>query len=141
MESALANGLRQAVQGEPLAVTLGMELKEVREGYARVEMRFNPDVMANIYGKAHGGAIFALMDEAFEVASNSHGNIAVALNAAISYVASPDPGEVLTSVANLAAMTRKTATYEIKISGKEERLIAICQATVYRLDKKPHFVE
>jgi acyl-coenzyme A thioesterase PaaI-like protein len=34
-------------------------------------MVFTPD-MENMFGKAHGGALFALIDEAFETAGNSH---------------------------------------------------------------------
>jgi len=44
-----------------------LTLADVREGYAKVEMKFSQD-MENMFGMAHGGAIFSLMDAAFEVA-------------------------------------------------------------------------
>ena len=76
---------------EPFARKFGIKLVYMDEGYSKVEMMFTPD-MENILGMAHGGAIFALMDEAFETASNSHGTIAVALNMNITYVFPPSPG-------------------------------------------------
>ncbi|MBI4772771.1 MAG: PaaI family thioesterase [Deltaproteobacteria bacterium] len=141
MDPTYERGLREAVENEPFARKLGLELTDVDEGYARVEMVFDPETMGNIYGMTHGGAIFSLMDEAFQAASNSHGNIAVALNVSITYVAAPKPGERLQAEATLAAMTRKTATYDLKATGEEGRLLAKALATVYRLDKKPPFAE
>ena len=79
---------------EPYARLLGMEVKEVRKGYALAEMRFVPDI-ENIFGMAHGGAIYSLLDEAFQTAANSHGSLAVALNMSVTYVNAPEPGALL----------------------------------------------
>ena len=141
MDATYERGLREAVKNEPFARKLGLELTDIREGFARVEMVFDPETMGNIYGMTHGGAIFSMMDEAFQAASNSHGNIAVALNVSITYVAGPKPGERLAAEATMAAMTRKTATYDLMATGSEGRLLAKALATVYRLDKKPPFAE
>ncbi len=94
-------------------------------------MKFTPD-MENILGMAHGGAIFALIDEAFETASNSHGTIAVALNMNITYVSSPSSGSKLIAEAREFSRTQKTASYDIKVFDNENNLIASCQALVYR---------
>ena len=67
------------VEEEPFAGFLNIKLRDVSEGYALCEMEYT-EQMDNIYGMAHGGAIFSLIDEAFEISSNSHENIAVALN-------------------------------------------------------------
>ena len=67
-----------------------MELVELDTGYSVVEMNYTPQLMSNIYERAHGGAIFALIDEAFETSCQTHGTIAVALNVNVTYVASPD---------------------------------------------------
>ncbi len=116
---------------EPFARKLGIKLVDIDEGYSKVEMKFIPD-MENILGMAHGGAIFALIDEAFETASNSHGTIAVALNMNITYVSSPSPGSRLTAEAREFSRTQKTASYDIKVVDDQNNLIASCQALVYR---------
>ncbi len=67
------------VENEPFSKKLGIKVIALEQGFSKVQMKVAED-MANIYGAAHGGAIFSLIDEAFETASNSHGVIAVALN-------------------------------------------------------------
>ena len=42
---------------------------ELDAGHSKVKMIFNAD-MENMFGMAHGGAIFSLLDEAFEMAAN-----------------------------------------------------------------------
>lgn len=119
------------VEQEPFARKFGLELLDLDAGYSKVAMTFTPD-MANIFGMAHGGALFALIDEAFETASNSHGTMAVALNMSITYVAAPSPGARLIAEAREFTRTRKTANYDIKVHDDEGRLIASCTALVYR---------
>ena len=97
--------LRQAA-AEPFAQKFGLQLIEVQEGYAKMEMVFTPD-MENMFGMAHGGAIFSLIDAAFEIASNSHGTMAVALSMNINYLASPEKGAMLTAEAREINRTKK----------------------------------
>jgi len=43
------------------------------------------DTLDNIHGIARGGAVFSLINEAFEVSSSSHGNEGLALNMNMTY--------------------------------------------------------
>ena len=88
MDDRVRAAIFRQVEKEPFAQKFGLKLVALDEGYSKVEMDFTPD-MENIFGMAHGGALFALMDEAFETASNSHGTMAVALNMNITYLSSP----------------------------------------------------
>ena len=134
------NALRKRVTEEPFARKMGLELKEIDEGYALVEMKLTEE-MGNIYESAHGGAIFALIDEAFEIAGNSHGTVAVALNMNITYIAAPNKGALLQAEAKEVNQTRKTANYQITVKETDGRLTAICQALVYRKGTPIPFVE
>ena len=131
MNENVRKALQQRVLEEPFARKFGLELTGLDLGYSKVEMTFTPD-MENLFGMAHGGAIFALIDEAFETASNSHGTMAVALNMTVNYVASATPGSRLTAEAREICATRRTANYDIKVHDGENRLIAFCNAMVYR---------
>ena len=131
MDENVRNAFFRQVGKEPFARKFGIKLVDMDEGYSKVEMMFTPD-MENILGMAHGGAIFALIDEAFETASNSHGTIAVALNMNITYVSSPSPGSKLIAEAREFSRTQKTASYDIKVVDEKNNLIASCQALVYR---------
>ncbi len=140
MDDRIRQAIFRRVAQEPFAKLFGLQLVELAEGYAKVTMTFTPE-MENIFGKAHGGALFALIDEAFETASNSHGTMAVALNMSVSYLASPQPGAVLTATAREINRTKKTAVYEIKVSAEDNSLLASCQALVYRLGKPLPFLD
>ncbi len=131
MDQRIREVFFRQVEREPFAQKFGIKLLEIDEGYSKVQMSFTPD-MENIFGMAHGGAIFSLIDEAFETASNSHGTIAVALNMNITYVSSPAPGSLLTAEAREFSCTQRTASYEIKVVDERNNLIASCQALVYR---------
>jgi len=131
MDGDVKKAFFRQVRREPFAQKFGIKLVDINDGYSKVEMKFTPD-MENILGMAHGGAIFALIDEAFETASNSHGTIAVALNMNITYVSSPPSGSTLTAEAREFSRTQKTASYDIKVVDEQGNLIASCQALVYR---------
>ena len=139
MDEKIRNTIFKQIEAEPFGKKFGLKLIDVQEGYARVEMFFTKD-LENIFGMAHGGALFALIDEAFEVASNSHGTMAMALNMNINYLASPAKGSRLTAQASEINRTKKTATYDIRVTDDKNNLLATCQALVYRLDKPLPFL-
>ena len=131
MDENVKKAIFEQVSKEAFSKKIGLKLVDLQAGYSRVEMTFTPD-MKNIFGMAHGGAIFSLIDVAFETACNSHGTVAVALNVMVTYVASPAPGSLLTAEAKELSCTRKTANYDIKVHDDQNRLIASCQALAYR---------
>jgi acyl-CoA thioesterase len=131
MDENVKAAIFRQVEREPFALKFGLRLVELNDGYSKVEMNFTPD-LENIFGMAHGGALFALIDEAFETASNSHGTVAVALNMNITYIAPPLPGSRLTAEAKEFNRTNRTAVYDIRVTDGPGNLIASCQALVYR---------
>lgn len=140
MDQKIKQALIKQVAKEPFAQKFALELIDLQEGYAKVGMTFTED-MENIFGMAHGGALFALIDESFELASNSHGTMAVALNMNINYIASPAKGSHLSAEAKETNKTNKTATYDIRVTDGQDNLIATCQALVYRKDKPLPFLD
>ena len=131
MDDKIKEAIFKQIEKEPFAQKFGFRLLSLGEGHSKVEMNFTPD-MENMFGSAHGGALFALIDEAFETAANSHGTMAVALNLNITYVSSPTQGIKLIAEAREFSRTNKTANYDIKVSDERGTLIASCQVFVYR---------
>ena len=129
-----ADLLKERSREEPFAKLLDMEVLEVKEGYSKVKMRIDESKL-NIHGITHGGALFSLVDEAFEMASNSHGTVAVALNMNITFLLPTKKGDELISEAKEIKRTKRTATYLIEVKNQEGELVALCQALVYRKDK------
>jgi len=140
MDPKIKNAIESAVKREPLARTFKIELLELDTGTSAVEMVYDPDMMSNIYDRAHGGAIFALIDEAFETACQTHGTISVALNVNVTYIVSPREKTRLRAEAREMSRTKKTATYDIKVYGPDRDLIAICQALAFQTGKPIPFL-
>ena len=140
MDPKVRQAIYRAVEKEPFARALNMELVELEIGYSAVEMIYDPLAMNNIYDRAHGGAIFGLIDEAFEAACQTEGTIAVALNVNVTYVSSPQAGKCLRAEARQVSRTKKTASFDIKVSEKDGPLIATCQALAYHTGKPIPFL-
>ena len=140
MNQAVRDAIYGAVEKEPFARALNMELVELELGYSAVEMTYDPSKMDNLFGRAHGGAIFALIDEAFETAGQTDGTVAVAINVNVSYVASPEAGKRLRAEARELNQTKRTAMYDIRVTDGDGRLIATCQALAFRTGKPLPFV-
>ena len=140
MDQKVRNAIYDAVENEPFAKVMKIKLVELELGYSAVEMSYDPVNMNNIYDRAHGGALFALIDEAFETACQTDGTIAVALNVNVTYVSSPDAGVKLRAEAKQNSQTKKTAGYDIKVSDQNGNLIATCSALAYRTGKPIPFL-
>ncbi len=140
MNNNLREAIYRGVEREPYAQALGMELVELAEGFSAVEMTYVPETMDNLFARAHGGAIFSLIDEAFETVCQTCGGVTVALNVNVTYVASPEGGARLRAEAREFSSTKRTANYDIRVSDREGRLIATCQALAFRTGKPLPFL-
>lgn len=107
---------------------LDMEILEAREGYSRVTMdcagKMNPG------GVAHGGAIFALADQAFGIAANCCGVHRVAVSVSIQYI-SPAKGK-LVAVARRVADNGNCDTYCVMVH-EGDRPIAEFTGVAFRV--------
>lgn len=140
MEEKILKSLSESIKRESYAKKMGMRLIELKQGYAVIEMESRED-MENIFGMMHGGAIFSLMDEAFQLSCNSYGNIALALNVNVTYHKSPDRKSTLRAVSEEVHRSGKTATYRIKVTDEKEDIIASCMALAYRKSEKLPFLD
>ena len=107
----------------------GIRLLEASPGFARAEMDITPDHL-NAAGVVNGGAVFTLADFAFAVASNSHGQIALSINASIQYIRATARGKI-TACAKEAGLSRKLGHYSIEVEDESKNTIAIMTGIVY----------
>jgi len=140
MNENVFSAIFRKVAKESYAQKLGIRLVELGPGHSIVEMSPQEDT-ENIFGMTHGGAIFSLLDEAFETSCNSHGRVAVALNVTVSYHHPPDRKSTLRAESTEVHCSQKTATYEIKVTDEKNNLIASCLALAYRKKEKLPFLE
>ncbi len=124
--------IRARLAKEPYRQKLGMELLEMGPGYGKVAMTFTPE-LENLFGMLHGGATFSLLDEAFQIACNARGSVALALQLSVYYLAPAQPGARLVAEARETKATRKTALYDAVVYQQEDgKRIATGQALAYR---------
>jgi acyl-CoA thioesterase len=108
----------------------GIELLEIGAGRAKAKMAIT-DSHLNGVNVVHGGAIFTLADLAFAAASNSHGTVAVAINASIWFVKAARGG-ALYAEATEVSRNPKLATYSIQVTDDAGEIVASFEGMVYR---------
>lgn len=122
---------KKRLEKDAFARLLGIEITEIKPGYASATLKVTPDLL-NGEGLTHGGAIFGLADLVFAAASNSHGTLALALNVNISFLKATRAGAVLTAVAREESLTRKTGLYRLEVGDENGELIALAEGLAYR---------
>ena len=103
--------------------TLGMELEDVRPGYARLRMAVRAE-MLNGHGTCHGGIVFALADSAFAFACNSRGVVTVASGCSVEFLAPASEGDELVAVATERSLEGRNGVYDVDVRTADERLVA-----------------
>jgi acyl-CoA thioesterase len=126
--------LFRALAADPLAAHLGIELVEVRPGYARATMTVGPQLL-NTVGTAHGGATMALLDVVHSAVSNSHGTVAVAQDVHTEFLAPGRAGDRLTAEGTEVHRSNRTAVYRIEARADDGRLVATALARVFRTER------
>jgi len=140
MDDKVITAIVKQVEKEQYAKKMGLRLIKLEPGHAIVELDPQAD-LTNIFGMTHGGAIFSLIDEAFEVSCNAHGTVAVALSMTITYHRPPDSKSKLRAESVELHRSAKTGTYEIKVRDEHHTLIASCTALAYRKKEELPFLE
>jgi acyl-CoA thioesterase len=84
-DEQMISEMTSAFNQSEFALLLGMQITEAYDGYARVVMDCNGKKNKN--NVAHGGAVFALADQAFGIAANCGGTDRVAVSTHIQYIA------------------------------------------------------
>jgi acyl-CoA thioesterase len=111
---------------------LGMQLVEVRPGYARLTMRVRAD-MVNGHRLCHGGLIFTLADSAFAVSCNSHNESTVAAAASIDFLAPAVEGDELSAQACELWRSGRSGLYEITVTNQRGERIALFRGRSQRI--------
>jgi len=121
---------KDVVAKDPMAVFLGIEADEVRKAYARCSVTIKPEFL-NAVERAHGAIIYAVMDQALAIASNSIGNIAVSLNITINYISSAVDGEKIFAEATPVNLGNRVSVWNIVVRGNEDKIIASGEGLAY----------
>lgn len=130
----MSNDIMSYFDNDRFAAYVGIKLVEVKPGYAKANMEIT-DKHLNAVNIVQGGVIFTLADFAFAAASNSYGQVALGINANISYF-QPPKGKILIAEAKEISANKKIASYNVDIYGEDKELIARFTGMVYRKKDK-----
>ena len=122
-------------EGDRFAADNGMQLTEVREGYARAEMVVTRHHL-NAAGVCQGGAYFTLADLAFAAVTNSHGNITLGIQNSISFLQSAHEGDTLIAEAEETFNHHRLPFCEIRVKIQHGELVCIVTGSAYRTNKE-----
>jgi LAO/AO transport system ATPase/phenylacetic acid degradation protein PaaD len=132
-----ADGWRERIAAlaarDGLCATLGIGVRAGGPGRAEVAMTVDARHL-NFNGGCHGGAIFALADSAFGLASNSHGPVASGIDAHITFQAPVRAGDTIVARATEVHRNRRIGVYRIDVVREEsgaESAISSFTGTVY----------
>ena len=115
---------------DPYAQAQGFELIDVTDDSIVVSLTVRPD-QVNFLGGTHGGVLFSLADCAFSLASNAHGDPAVAIDTHLAITAGSDVGETLTATVLEMTRGRSLATYRVDVERSDGRTVALFTGTVF----------
>ncbi len=121
-------------ENDRLVDLLGIEVVDVKPGYARVSLKVEKKHL-NAAGVCQGGVIFTLADIAFAIASNSHGKSALAMDVSISFLKAVGVGEVVYAEAVEEYLGRNTASYLIRVFNQDGRRVALLKARAFRFEE------
>jgi acyl-CoA thioesterase len=127
---AAAARVERLAARDPLIRLLGIECVAGGPGRALTSLAVREHHL-NFNGTCHGGVTFALADSAFGLASNSHGAIAAAIDAHITYQVAVRAGDVLTATAVEVSRSRKLGVYRIDVTRQDGAIVSTFTGTVY----------
>lgn len=112
-----------SAEGDPTCRALGIELVEIATGRALLRMHV-ADAMTNAHGIAHGGYLFLLADAAFAYAANTHGPVAVAQSAQITFLLAVPAGQTLTAEAVERTRQGRNGVCDVTIHTADGQVVA-----------------
>lgn len=133
MEQETMEALKKRLNGNSQYLQSNdMKVIELGEGYARVEMVIDEQIL-NVHGFVHGGALYSLADTAAGAASFATGRDSVTLTGTINYI-KPGKGGKLIGVATEISHGRTTGVYEVFIYNDQQVLLSRATFTMFFLD-------
>jgi len=124
------NNIDRFIKKDAFAAYCGIELLEYASDSTICRLKVAPHHL-NCDGCVDCGVIFTLADYAFATASNSGRDIAVGIEAAVSFMCDAEV-EVLTARALKISSGGRLAFYQIDVADGLDRVVASFRGTAYR---------
>ena len=121
-------------KNDRFAASIGAQLTEIREGYAKAELTVAEQHL-NGAGVCQGGVIYTLADLAFAGVGNCHGILTLGINNSITFLKSAQKGDRLTAECTELLDHHKLPYCDIKVKNQHGELLAAMTGLAYRTKK------
>ncbi len=125
--------LKEILKSDRFAMNAGVELLEVKPGYAQARMLVTKEHL-NAGGVCQGGALFTLADLAFAAVANSHQQLTLSVAANISFLRSVKEGYVYAEAKEVFNHHR-IPFIEVYLRDESGEPVAVMTSSGYRKDK------
>lgn len=114
------------------AASIGAQLTEVREGYAKAELTVEERHL-NGAGVCQGGVMYTLADLAFAGVANSHGILTLGINNTITFLKSGQLGDRIIAECTEVYDHHKLPYCDMRITNQRGDLLAVMTGLAYRM--------
>ena len=122
--------LSELLKNDRFARAAGVEILDIRPGYAKARMEVTPAHL-NAAGVCQGGALLTLADLAFAAVANSYAQVTLSLSANINFLKAVSAGWLYAEAHEIHHHPR-IPYIEVKICLEDGDLVAILNSTGYR---------
>lgn len=120
------------------AHSIGAQLTEIRDGYARAELTVGESHI-NAGGVCQGGVMYTLADLSFAGVANCHGTLTLGINNTITFLKSAKLGDRLKAECTELLDHHKLPYCDIRITNQDDELVAVMTGLAYRMKKDFEF--
>jgi acyl-CoA thioesterase len=122
--------IQSSFDADAYAEAQGFALGDITDETVSVTMVVREDHL-NFHEVLHGGALFSLADCAFSLASNAHGDTAMAIDTHLALTAPARLSDTLTATAVELTRGRALATYRVDVIRDDDRTVGLFTGTVF----------
>ena len=130
------NTLTEAADNSGMARLVGLEVSEVKKGYAKAFLTVTEE-HTNFFGMTHGAILYALADHVGSVAANSLSRRAVMSQSTAYFFGNPAPGTKLTAEGRVTHAGRTLGLMEAEVTDPQGKRLLSFNAGICFLDKEP----
>lgn len=123
--------LEKLNQDDRFAQSIGAQLVEVREGYARAQLTVTERHL-NGAGICQGGVMFTLADLTFAAMANSHGILTVGVSNNITFIKAGKLGDTITAECIERVNHHKLPYCDMTITNQQGEVLAMMTGLAYR---------
>ena len=132
MDEAIMKMLKEKEQKNLFVTYNHIELVMVEDDHAVFRLNIKPE-SKNPYGMVHGGAIYAMADNATGFAAHADGRNYVTQTSALHFLRNQSEGEIQAD-ARVRHRGRSTCLVAVDILGEDEKLLATGEFTFFCVD-------